>query len=111
MIRALAIAAIVITTACARPDFRTARPDDANAHTKLGLSLAAWNEIQAEFKNSELSRDAQPFYWARSKLSGVVEVHCVNRTSQAAETSGPVFFFDIRDGRWRMLNEMSEWKK
>jgi hypothetical protein len=107
----LLLLAVLTITACAKPQFVSGYPSDPNLPQKLGLSQQEWNEIQSEFQRGDITRETKPFFWARSRSTGVVEVHCIGVNSQLPETSGPVFLFDIRDGHWRLLREMSEWKK
>jgi hypothetical protein len=107
----LLVLAILTITACAKPQFVSGHPSDPNLRQKLGLSLQEWNDINGEFQRGDITRDMKPIFWARSRLTDSVEVHCVNLKSDSPEASGPVFFFAIRDGRWRLLREMSEWKK
>ena len=107
----LFLAILLMVAACARPQFVSGHPSDSDLPRKLGLSLREWDEIRAEFKDEEITRDLKPFLWARSRLTGVVEVQCIALKSESPEASGPVFFFDLRDGHWRLLREVSEWKK
>lgn len=108
--RVPALAAVLMIAACAKAQFVSGYPSEPDLHRKLGLSITDWNQIQAEFRNGDTSSYCAPILWARSKLTGVVEVHCKNLKTQS-DASGPVFFFGSRDGRWFVLKEMSEWKK
>jgi hypothetical protein len=109
--RRLLLLTVLAITACAKPQFVSGDPADPGLPRKLGLSLQEWNEITTEFHRGDITRDTKPFLWARNTSTGIVEVQCIDLKSRSPEASGPVFFFDIRDGRWRLLREMSEWKK
>ena len=111
MTRLLLLTVLTITAACAKPQFVSGRPSDRDLPQKLGLSLQEWNDITSAFQSGDITRARKPISWARHRSTGVVEVHCLDLKSQSAQTSGPVFFLDIRDGRWVLLREMSEWKK
>ena len=111
IMKTLLLLAVLTITACAKPQFVSGHPTDPNLPQKLGLSQQEWNEIQSEFQRGDITRETKPFFWARSRSTGAVEVHCIAVNSQSPEASGPVFLFDIRDGHWRLLREMSEWKK
>lgn len=97
---------IVTMTACAKPQFVSGTPNDPDLHQKLELTLREWEEIQAEFKAGAETRDAKPIFWARSRVTDAVEVHCVGQNA----TSGPVFFFALYEGHWRLTRDRSEWR-
>ena len=107
----LLLTVLTITAACAKPQVVSGRPSDRDLPQKLGLSLQAWNDITSAFQGGDITRDRKPTFWARNTSTGVVEVHCLDLKSQSPQASGPVFFFDIRGGRWVLLRESSEWKK
>jgi hypothetical protein len=100
---------IMMMSACGKPQFVSGYSNDPELPRRLGLALGEWDEIQNEFKAGDITRNTKPVFWARSRLTDAVEVHCVILNSPSPAKSGPVFFFAVRDGHWRLMREMSEW--
>ena len=105
--------AILTITACAKLQFVSGYPTDPNLPEKVrAFATAEWNEIKSQFQRGDITRETKTFFWARSGTMGLVEVHCIacDTPPNRPRLPGPVFPFDIRDGHWRLLREMSRWK-
>ncbi len=100
----------MLLTACAATEFVKVRPDDPRLVTKLRLSQAEWQEIQAEIRKAQdiVDADKQVWVWGRDLQTGFIELWCGNPKT---DVSGPVYFFRRDDGHWRLLREMSFWDK